>query len=76
MAAILVAFTLFVHPQAALAANWGCFSKGMLEWMMPGLGYGINGEYAKMGLIGGTRWAVDRQYFKAIQSEDYQEDYG
>lgn len=47
----------------------------MAEWVVPGLGYGLNGDFDKALIIGGSRWVAQGHYFDLIEHPDYQEDY-
>jgi len=70
---ILLSFAQFVHPTTSLAMGTGsCWGIAAGETFVPGLGFGLSGQFGKMAVIGGGRWAADRKYYKLIEEPDYQ----
>ncbi len=52
----------------------GCFGATLAELMIPGLGYGILGDWDKALVFGGARWMTLNKYATYSSSPDYQED--
>jgi len=53
----------------------GCLGATVAEYLIPGLGYGILGQYDKMLVLGGSRWLALRKYVTYSDSNDYEESY-
>ena len=71
---IIIAWILI--PSSA----WGvssltCLGATVAEYLIPGLGYGILGQYDKMLVLGGSRWLALRKYVTYMDTGDYEESY-
>ena len=53
----------------------GCLGATVAEYLIPGLGYGLLGQYDKMLVLGGSRWLALRKYVTYTNSSDYEESY-
>ena len=49
-----------------------CFGVGALEYIVPGAGYGITGQWDKVLLMGGSRWIIEKKAFANYISPYYQ----
>ncbi len=73
---ILPLLFLFTMPFTALGASgWGCFGVTVAEYIIPGLGYGILGQYDKMIVLGGARWMALNKYVAYSESPDYEPEF-
>ncbi|OGG97916.1 MAG: hypothetical protein A2508_01265 [Candidatus Lambdaproteobacteria bacterium RIFOXYD12_FULL_49_8] len=70
---IFIALSLFVYPPSKAWARSGCFWITAGEIFVPGLGYGVSGQFDKMLLFGGGRWLAANQYANTSASPDYQQ---
>ena len=47
----------FLIPASAWGvSSLGCLGATVAEYLIPGLGYGVLGQYNKMLVLGGSRW--------------------
>ena len=53
----------------------GCLGVTVAEYLIPGLGYGILGQYDKMFVLGGARWMAINKYMSYTSGSDYEESY-
>ena len=61
------------NPSRA-AESWACAGYTLAEYLIPGLGYGLMGDFDKMLIFGGLRWGASIKYYSYSQSPSYQED--
>ena len=61
------------NPSRA-AESWACAGYTLAEYLIPGLGYGLMGDFDKMLIFGGLRWGASAKYYSYSQSPSYQED--
>ena len=61
------------NPSRA-AESWACAGYTLAEYLIPGLGYGLMGDFDKMLIFGGLRWGASAKYYSYSQSPNYQED--
>ena len=54
--------------------SWACAGYALAEYLIPGLGYGLMGDFDKMLIFGGLRWGASAKYYSYSQSPSYQED--
>jgi membrane protease YdiL (CAAX protease family) len=80
MPKLLIALTLLLVsllglPERARAVSgWACFGAALAEIYLPGLGYGLLGDWDKALIFGGARWASANKYYTYSESPDYQEE--
>ena len=72
-------FTILVGIFLPVSA-WGvsslvCTGATVAEYLIPGLGYGVLGQYDKMLFLGGSRWIAINKYLSYSSSADYEKYY-
>ncbi len=66
----------FLIPVSAWGvSSLGCLGATVAEYLLPGLGYGVLGQYDKMLVLGGSRWLTLNKYLKYSKSSDYEKYY-
>ena len=68
--AILVGTAGITHARSGLA----CFGAAVGEYLLPGVGYALLGEYDKAVIFGGLRWATRSKYASYARSPNYLRD--
>lgn len=71
---------VFILIPAIPSRIWGvsrlaCLGAVTAEYLLPGLGYGLLGDYDKMLIFGGARWAAANKALTYMESDNYEEFY-
>ncbi len=70
---VLLGTTGAASPTLAVS-RLGCFGATLAELVLPGLGYGVLGDWDKALVFGGARWMTANKYATYSSSPDYQEE--
>ena len=65
---------MMISGQTRAAGDWACVGYSLAELVLPGLGYGLMGDFDKMLIFGGLRWSASAKYYEYSNSPRYQEE--
>ena len=65
---------MMISGQTRAAGDWACVGYSLAELVLPGLGYGLMGDFDKMLIFGGLRWSASAKYYDYSNSSRYQEE--
>ena len=73
---LFLLLTGFLIPVSAWGvSSLGCLGATVAEYLIPGLGYGVLGQYNKMLVLGGSRWIAINKYLTYSYNTDYEKYY-
>jgi len=70
-----IIFGLLIPNTTWGVSSLSCLGATVAEYLIPGLGYGVLGQFDKMLILGGARWMAINKYMAYVSDSDFEQNY-